>query len=74
MGGTVKDIPTVTGKKVRLKIPAKTPPGKVFRLKGQGVHNQRHQRTGDHLVTVEVKIPRKLTREQREFVEGFTKK
>ena len=74
MGGTTKDIPTVTGKKVRLKIPAKTPPGKVFRLKGQGVHNQRRQRTGDHLVTVEVKMPRKLTKEQREFLEGFSKK
>lgn len=74
MKGIAKNITTVTGKKVRLKIPAKTPPGKVFRLKGQGVHNQRRQRTGDHLVTVEVKIPGKLTREQREFVEGFSKK
>jgi molecular chaperone DnaJ len=74
MKGTTKKIATVGGKKVRLKIPAMTSAGKVFRLRGQGVHNQRHQRTGDHMVTVEVKIPHRMTKEQKKFVEGFAKK
>jgi len=71
--GTTREIKTVSGKKVRLKIPPGSQPGKVFRLKGHGVYNERKKRSGDHLVKVEVKIPKKLTEEQREFIESFAR-
>jgi len=51
--------PTLDGH-VRLRIPEGTPSGKTFRVKGRGVRN------GDLLVTVEVAVPRKLSKEARE--------
>lgn len=67
--GTKLTVPTLDGDKVTLKIPAGTPSGKVFRVKGRGV--KAGKRAGDLLVTVQVAVPPKLTREQREALEAF---
>lgn len=62
-------VPTLDGEQT-LKIPAATQPGKVFRLKGKGVpHLRRKDHRGDQLVVVNVEIPAKLTKEQRELFE-----
>jgi molecular chaperone DnaJ len=62
-------VPTIDGEE-KLKIPAGTQPGKIFHLKGKGVPHVRskHQR-GDQMVMVNVAIPNKLTKEQRELFE-----
>jgi len=67
--GTKLTVPTLDGDQVTLKIPEGTPSGKVFRVKGRGVKTKKS--TGDLLVTVQITVPRKLSRQQREAVEAF---
>lgn len=62
-------VPTLEGEET-LKIPAATQPGKVFKLKGKGIpHVRRKDHRGDQLVIVNVEIPSKLTKEQRDLFE-----
>ena len=72
LGGEAQ-VPTVTGS-VRLKIPEGTQNGQVFRLKGHGmpVVGKPDQR-GDLYATVEIQLPRSLTREQRDHYEELRK-
>jgi molecular chaperone DnaJ len=67
--GTKLTVPTLDGDQVTLKIPEGTPSGKVFRVKGHGVKIKKS--TGDLLVTVQITVPRKLSKEQRAAVEAF---
>ncbi|MFA6603311.1 MAG: molecular chaperone DnaJ [Patescibacteria group bacterium] len=69
LGGAVS-VETVDGE-VELKLPAGTQPGQEFRLRGKGVPLLRRSGRGDHLVTVTVAIPKKLTREQRRLLEKW---
>jgi molecular chaperone DnaJ len=67
--GADVSVPTLDGEEA-LKIPAATQPGKVFKMKGKGVpHLRRKDHRGDQLVIVNVEIPSKLTKEQRELFE-----
>lgn len=68
--GTAVDVETVQGK-VKLKIPAGTQSGKIFKLseKGMPVINSGHR--GDHLVKIHVKTPTKLSRKQKKILEEF---
>jgi len=67
--GADVSVPTLDGEEI-LKIPAATQPGKVFKIKGKGVpHLRRKDHRGDQLVIVNVEIPTKLTKEQRELFE-----
>ena len=66
--GAEIDVPTLDGDE-KLKIPAGTQPGKVFHLKNKGVPYLRHTGRGDQLVIVNVAVPTKLTKEQRELFE-----
>ncbi len=66
--GAEVDIPTLDGED-KLKIPAGTQPGKVFTLRGKGVPFLRRKDRGNQLVIVNVAIPTKLTKEQRELFE-----
>lgn len=68
--GAEIDIPTPHGV-VKMKIPAGTQSGKVFRLKGKGAPDVRGYGTGDMLACVVVEIPRKLTKRQKELLEEF---
>lgn len=69
MLGTTAQVTTVHGSKVKLKIPAGTQSGRKFRVKGQGL--EKGGQKGDQLVTVQVKIPEKLTPEQEEAFRAF---
>jgi len=62
-------VPTLDGSTVTLRIPAGTQTGKTFRVKGRGVESKK--KTGDLLVTVEVAVPNKLSREERKAVEAL---
>jgi molecular chaperone DnaJ len=66
--GAAIEVPTVDGP-ARLEIPSGTQPGKVFTLKGKGVPRVRSNGRGDQLVVIDVDIPRKLTKDQRELFE-----
>ena len=63
------EVPTVEGKPEKLRIPAGTQPGKVFPIKGRGVPYLRKSGRGDELVIINVDIPSKLTKEQKELFE-----
>ena len=60
-------VPTLE-KEASLKIPAGTPTGKVFRLKGQGLPRLHGGRRGDQLVRVFIDIPTKLSSEQKKLI------
>jgi molecular chaperone DnaJ len=59
------EIPTLDGP-VTMKVPAGTPSGKTFRLKGKGA--PRKGGVGDLLVTVNVEVPGKLSKDEREIL------
>ena len=74
LGGEIL-ISTLNGE-AKLKIPAGTQPGTIFKLKGYGmpqmsVHGS-SGRSGDLLVRVFVEVPKKLTRDQRVKLEEFS--
>ncbi len=70
--GAEIEVPTVEGK-VKMKVPAGTQSGSVFRLKGKGAPEIRGRGRGDQLVRIVVEIPRKLTARQRELLEEFAR-
>jgi len=61
-------IPTLDGE-TELEIPAGTQSGTVFRLHGKGVPSLEGEGMGDEYVTAVVRIPKRLTPEQRELIE-----
>jgi molecular chaperone DnaJ len=70
--GAQISVPVVTGGNVTLKIPAGTTSGKTFRIKGRGVTNSKSKQ-GDLLVTVELAIPLKLSKQAKSALETFAK-
>ena len=70
--GAEIDVPTPHGK-VKMKIPAGTQSGNVFRLKGKGVPDVRGYGQGDALVRVVVETPKKLSQRQRDLLEEFAR-
>jgi molecular chaperone DnaJ len=65
LGGNVQ-VPTLNGP-VTMKVPAGTPSGKTFRLKGKGAPKKGGR--GDLLVTAEVEVPSKLSKKERELLQ-----
>jgi molecular chaperone DnaJ len=63
-------VPTLNGSPVTLKIPAGTPNGRTFRIKGRGAPHRDGLR-GDLLVTVEVETPTKLDDASRAAIEAL---
>ena len=61
-------VPTLEGEEERLHIPAGTQPGTVLRIKGRGVPKRGGSARGDLYVTVNVVVPSKLSKEQKELV------
>lgn len=69
--GASIDVPTLDGK-VKMKIPAGTQSGKIFRLRGKGVPVLgRAGARGDQHVRVIVETPTSLSKRQRELLEEF---
>jgi molecular chaperone DnaJ len=67
--GTRLRVRTLDGKKVMLRIPPGTQPGRKFRIKGQGL--EKNGRKGDQLVGVQVTVPSELTPEQQDLMKKF---
>ena len=70
--GTTLTVPTLEDP-VTLRVPAGTPSGRTFRVKGRGVPGGKKSDAGDLLVTVEVAVPAELTDQQRTAVEELAK-
>jgi len=68
--GSEIDAPTLTGR-VKIRIPAGTESGRVFRLRNHGVQDIRVQQTGDLYVHVTIAVPKKLTDKQKEALRLF---
>jgi len=69
LGAEVK-IPTLQGAPVTLKIPAGTPNGRTFRVRGKGARKS-DGTNGDLLATVQVQVPAVLDAAAREAVEAY---
>jgi molecular chaperone DnaJ len=65
--GAEISVPTFEGEPVTLKLPAGTPTGRTFRVADRGVPAL----GGDLLVTVEVSVPRRLSKAERQAVEAL---
>ncbi|HCD28648.1 MAG TPA: molecular chaperone DnaJ [Gammaproteobacteria bacterium] len=66
LGGEL-EVPTLDGR-VKLKVPAETQTGKVFRLRGKGVTQVRGTGVGDLLCKVVIETPVKLTDRQKDLM------
>jgi len=73
LGGEA-EVPNLGGRPVRLKIPATTQSGQVFRLKGHGMPLVgKPGEHGDLYATVEAELPRELSPEERQHYEALAK-
>lgn len=73
LGAEIK-VPTLGGAPVTVRVPAGTPNGRTFRVRGRGLPGKDAQgtpRTGDLLVTVEVHVPASLNAEARTALEAY---
>ena len=66
--GTQLEVPTIDGK-AKIKIPAGTQSGKIFRLKGKGFPGVNSYEKGDQLIHVNVWTPQHLTAEEKTMLD-----
>lgn len=66
--GTQVEVPTIDGK-AKIKIPAGTQSGKIFRLKGKGFPSVNSYEKGDQLIHVNVWTPQQVTSEEKTMLE-----
>ncbi len=72
LGGEI-EVQTITGGKVKMKIPAGAENGQVFRLKGNGIPYLGSYGRGDQLVKINVRVPKKLTPRQKELLQELAR-
>ena len=68
LGSDIK-VPTYGGESVKPRLPAGTQQGRTFRVKGHGI--EAGGRSGDLLVTVDIAVPAKLNKQQKEALAAF---
>ena len=66
--GSQITVPTLEREEEKLNVPAGTQTGSTFRIKGRGISKRGGSARGDLYVTVDVIVPTKLTREQRDLL------
>lgn len=69
LGGEI-EVPTLDGR-IKLKIPAETQTGKLFRIRGKGVVSPRNGYAGDLICKVIIETPVSLTAKQKELLKKF---
>jgi len=70
LGGEI-EVPTLSGKKMKLKVPEGSQSGKQFRLKGKGMPILNSRNFGDLYVQIGVETPVNLSKRQRDLLEEF---
>ncbi len=68
--GTQVEVPTIDGR-AKIKIPAGTQSGKIFRLKGKGFPEVQGYHRGDQLINVNVWTPQSISAEEKQALEKF---
>jgi DnaJ-class molecular chaperone len=71
--GAKVEVPTIAGR-VQLTLPKATSSGRIFRLKGRGVHNTTTGHAGDQLVTVRIVLPDAIDDELSYFLSEWRQK
>ena len=71
--GAKVEVPTISGR-VQLTLPKATSSGRIFRLKGKGVHNTTTGHTGDQLVTVRIVLPETIDEKLTYFLSEWRQK
>lgn len=66
LGGEI-EVPTLDGR-VKLKIPAESQTGKLFRIRGKGITSPRSRHTGDLICKVIIETPVSLSEEQKDLL------
>jgi curved DNA-binding protein len=66
--GTEIEVPTVYGKKLKLKVPPGTQSGAKLRIKGYGLPRSDGRGKGDQYVEIHISVPKQLTKEQEQAV------
>jgi curved DNA-binding protein len=66
--GTHISVPTLDGKQLNLKIPPGTKPGTKMRMSGHGLPHMKGGKKGDLYLKIQLKLPKKLTDEQKKLV------
>jgi molecular chaperone DnaJ len=61
-------VKTIDGQ-VTMKVPSGTQSGETFRIREKGVPNLGKRGRGDHLVKIIVKIPKSVSRNQKDLIE-----
>jgi len=69
--GAEVEVPTLSGKAM-LTIPSATQDGSVFRMKGKGLPQIESRGMGDQFVRIKIKVPRKLTSEQKALLKKLS--
>ena len=70
LGGSV-EVPTVSGGRAKVKIPAGTQSGDQLKLSGKGMPALRSVSFGDMIITLVVEIPKNLSSRQKELLREF---
>lgn len=71
LGGEI-EVPTIEGKKVKMKIPPGTESGQIFRLKGRGMPYIGGYGKGDQHVIIQVTTPKNLSRKAKDLVQQLS--
>jgi molecular chaperone DnaJ len=69
--GAQVEIPLLGGASHILNIPEGTQPGDIITVKGKGIPHLHSHRQGDLKVKIEVSIPKRLNKRQRELLMAF---
>ena len=70
--GCKKEVPTVQGS-IKLTIPAGSNTGDKHRIRGKGINSDATHRKGDMYVILNVRTPKKLSREQKGLLDKLSK-
>jgi len=70
--GTEVPVETIDGP-INIRIPSGTQSGVLIRLSGKGVKHVRGNGSGDHYAKINVVVPKKLSRRQKELLEELEK-
>ncbi len=63
------DIPLLAGKRITLKVPSGSNPGKIIRIAGKGLPRLSGYGQGDLYVSLKINVTQKITRKQKQLLE-----
>ncbi len=71
--GTTLDLPTISGERTRIKVPAGVQHGATFRVRDKGMPKLHGKGFGDLMVRVKIEVPTHLTERERQLLLEFAK-